>query len=298
MKTTNALTILLVLLCAPLATPQTGSEFPELTGPYVGQKPPGNTPVVFAPGIVSTEAAEHGAPVFAPDGNEIYWYSFPGPVTKMMRRETDRWTAPETVDLGGNPTMSPDGAIIYFVRRNSEGRGIGYCERTDSGWSEKKWFDSLVSSANAGWEIRMTTSGTVYFSAGLVGGSGGVDICRARLVDGKYEAIESLGSAVNSPSDDWGEEGGFVAPDESYLMFSSNRPGGYGGNDLYISFRKKDGAWTQAVNLGEQINNAELQFWPYVSPDGKFLFYISLKNDTSDIYWVSTAFMDELKPKE
>jgi hypothetical protein len=299
MKTVKSVFIVLVFISGTLSFCQTSQkEFPVLKGPYVGQKTPGTTPEIFAPGIVSTSRAEHGAPVFSPDGNEIYWFSWPGPITQMMRLEKGRWTAPETINLGTNPTISPDGNKIFFSRRESGRRGIGYCERTDTGWSEKKWLDPLINNANSGWEIWMTKTGTAYFSSTKVGGSGGSDICKASLVDGKYTNIENLGPDVNSAFGDWGENGGFIAPDESYLIFSSDRPGGFGGNDLYICFRKKGGSWTSAVNMGSNINNAALQLWPYVSPDGKFLFFITHENVTQDIYWVSANIIEELRPKE
>lgn len=280
-----------------LGADQSPAKFPVLKGGYLGQKSPGNTPEMFARGIVSTESTEHGAPVFSPDGKEIYWFSWPGPLTQTMHIEKGRWTNPLIINLGGNPTFSPDGKKIFFGRGESGRRGIGYCERTETGWSEKKWIDSLVDKANSGWEIWLTKSGTVYFSTRIAGGSGGTDICKASLVNGTYVNIENLGPEVNSESDEWGDSGGFVSPDENYLIFSSDRPGGYGGSDLYISFRKKDGTWTKAVNMGGKINNNELQMWPYVSPDGKFLFYISQINGAIDCYWISAKIIEELKPK-
>jgi len=49
------------------------SNFPDLTGPYLGQKPPGLEPEIFAPGIISTELIEHGTVTFSPNGNEVFW---------------------------------------------------------------------------------------------------------------------------------------------------------------------------------------------------------------------------------
>jgi len=59
----------------------------------------------------------------------------------------------------------------------------------------------------------------------------------------------------------------FIAPDESYLVFLS-------GNDLYIAFRDGD-AWSQAHKLGNNVNNGDHNASPYVSPDGKVLYYTS-----------------------
>jgi Tol biopolymer transport system component len=75
----------------------------------------------------------------------------------------------------------------------------------------------------------------------------------------------------------------FIAPDESYLLFTSvDRPGGFGTGDLYISSRMKDGTWTEAKNLGKVFNTNGYDFCPIVSPDGKYFFFSS----KGDIYWV------------
>jgi hypothetical protein len=79
-----------------------GQQFTDLQGDYVGQTPPGDTPVVFAPGIVSTVYMEHSAPTFSPDGNEVFWRVAKGFIStpdllilpKTMKRIGDRWTAP------------------------------------------------------------------------------------------------------------------------------------------------------------------------------------------------------------
>ena len=53
-----------------------GQKFTDLYGGYLGQAPPGDTPVVFARGIVSDTLLQHSAPAFSPDGNEVFWWSF------------------------------------------------------------------------------------------------------------------------------------------------------------------------------------------------------------------------------
>jgi len=98
--------------------------------------------------------------------------------------------------------------------------------------------------------------------------------------------------------------------------------GGYEDSDLYISFRKNDGSWTQTKNMGDKINSNEIEYCPYVSPDGKYLFFTSYRrperafpkglvsyediikmynspqNGFGDIYWVDAKIIEELKPKE
>ena len=85
----------------------------------------------------------------------------------------------------------------------------------------------------------------------------------------------------------------FVAPDESYLIFCSIRDDSFGRGDLYISFKKPNGDWTKAVNMGEEINTENYEYCPFVTKDGKYFLYTS----NQDIYWVSTEIINELKEK-
>jgi hypothetical protein len=116
-----------------------------------------------------------------------------------------------------------------------------------------------------------------------------------------------------------GEGDLFVAPDESYIVLSSGRPGGLGRNDLYISFMKRDGSWTVPANMGGAVNSEEIEYCPFVTPDGKYLFYSSYRrarrgahesprsyedisrmystpgNGLGDIYWIDATIIDSLK---
>jgi hypothetical protein len=76
----NKLFLLLLVFNIPIHS----QEFMVLTGDYLGQTPPGDIPVIFAPGIISSEDQEHGVPAFSPDGKEVFWLSNrpPGPENK------------------------------------------------------------------------------------------------------------------------------------------------------------------------------------------------------------------------
>jgi hypothetical protein len=65
------------------------------------------------------------------------------------------------------------------------------------------------------------------------------------------------------------------------MIFKSNRPGGYGDNDVYISFKKYDGTWTHPKNMGPSFNTQKNENPIDVSPDGKYMFlYLN-----GDMYW-------------
>jgi hypothetical protein len=78
-----------------------------------------------------------------------------------------------------------------------------------------------------------------------------------------------------------------VARDESFIVFGSPHRGGFGGGDLFISFRESDGPWSDPKNLGATINTPGYEFGPYVTNDRRFLFYSSSSDFTRvDIYWI------------
>ena len=76
-----------------------------------------------------------------------------------------------------------------------------------------------------------------------------------------------------------------VSRDESFIIFCSKRADTKGDADLYLSFNK-NGVWTQAINLGPDINSDSYDGWPGISPEGKYLFYISGKSGTLEVYQV------------
>jgi Tol biopolymer transport system component len=103
----------------------------------------------------------------------------------------------------------------------------------------------------------------------------------------------------------------YIAPDESFIIFASNRPNGIseadmflrdGGSqelDLYISYNKGNNTWTTPKNLGKGINTKAWEFGPTLSPDKKYLFFTRRMNfktvEPSKIYWVSAIIIDQLK---
>lgn len=132
----------------------------------------------------------------------------------------------------------------------------------------------------------LTRSGTLYFSSNRPGGLGQSDIYRVRRLAGRWAAPENLGAAVNTPGLEFDP---FVSPDETYLVFASERPGGHGGADLYVTAWKADGTWTTPVNLGPRVNSKFEDYAPMVSPDGRYLFFTSGTPGSDDVYWIAAS---------
>lgn len=91
------------------------------------------------------------------------------------------------------------------------------------------------------------------------------------------------------------EEPDFMAPDKSYILFDLCKSDGVVNSDLYISFRKPDGGWSEAKNLGETINSEFSEWMPYVTPDGKYLFFSRTVKGETDLYWVSADAIKDLR---
>jgi hypothetical protein len=98
------------------------SDFPKLTGPFLGQRPPGMIPEIFSRGIVSTDMYNHCTVSISPDGTEIYWAMAPLDAPRRIycsKIVNGTWTRPEIVDFtrsddGDCPVLSPDGTKLFF----------------------------------------------------------------------------------------------------------------------------------------------------------------------------------------
>jgi hypothetical protein len=277
----------------------------EIRGEYLGQAPPGTAPEIFAVGIVSTNASELNV-TFSPDGNELYFTRrIDNRNTLMtMRRENDVWTSPAIARFSGtysdvDPFITRDGRRLYFSSsRPIDGSGeskdadLWYLERNSEGeWGEPVHPGSPNTVGKDDYYTSLTDDGTLYFSI-FESHAGGGDIYRSRWLDGRFERAERLAGAINSEAN---EHDPFVAPDGSYLIFTSNRPGGHGSADLYISFAAPDGSWMEPVNMGDSINSEGYDFCPLLSQDGKFLFFTRNSGRNGDIYWVDARVIEELR---
>jgi ankyrin repeat protein len=289
------------------------AAFPLLVGPYMGQAPPADEPLLFAPGIVSSNRFEHGTVTFSGDGCEAFWTSsyLPngGGYTRSRiltsKLEGGRWSAPAAAAFSGPmlgddvPHFSPDGERLYFLSTRAfpgvgGGEKLWFVERGESGWSEPHAVRGGPNAMRLHWQFSVASSGNVYFSADAPGGHGSGDLYVSRRVDGAYQEPQNLGSLVNS---EHAEGSPFVAPDESYLLITrSGHPEGLGDGDLCVSFRDADGRWGRPVNLPSPVNSASRDMCPQVTRDGRYLFFNSRRNGGADNYWVSARILEELRP--
>jgi hypothetical protein len=218
-----------------------------LKGPYLGQKPPGVTPEIFAPGLISTELEEFGCS-FTPDGTEFYFTQVD--TSRQKNRMTIMgWSKPEIAPFcedhnEGEPNFSPGGDIVFYGRLlkfedGSRDSRVIIAKRKENGWGKPR---DLMHGMFAS-----TTSDSMIYYTDVSKGHAKGDIYRTRYSHGNYQRPEKLGGTINSPQQDAHP---FVTPEGDLLIFDSNRHGGYGDNDLYI-FRNNDIYWVDARFIEE-----------------------------------------------
>jgi hypothetical protein len=287
-------------------------DFPVLSGPYLDQKPPGMTPEIFAPGIVCTEKNE-GYLVFLDHGRVLVFDRWL-PQTEesnsylVMEMQDGKWTKPRPSNharslYDPDLPIAPDEKILFFASdRSAEGTGesetgwdIWMTQWKDQGFSYSRRLEAPVSSEKRDAWVSLAQNGNLYFMSNRDGGYGRWDIYKAEYEAGGYMNVQNIGHPVNS---EVSEADPAIAPDESYLLFCSLRDSGFGESDLYITFRKQDGSWTTPQNMGAGINTEASEEKPYVTPDGKYLFFSNDAPGNLEIYWVDAKFIEELKPDE
>ena len=274
-------------------------RFDIMKGSYLGMKNPGMAPVLFAPGIVSTPDFNERDITWNKSQTDLYFTRWP--VNGLMnifnmKQENKKWSNPSPVPFStgysfAEACFSPDDQRLYFIsNRPFGGEGpadeweMWYCERTDSGWSPPQWMGKDFTGC---FYPSFANNGLMIFT------DKNNDLLNAQLMDGQFSNIRKFSDSVNTARDEFNA---CIAPDGQYIIFTSNGWGeGYGNNDLYISFRQKDGSWSTPKNMGPKINTFANEYCPSVSRDGKYLFFSSSRLGTEDIYWVSAKVIYNLK---
>jgi hypothetical protein len=267
-------------------------------GPYLGQKPPGTIPMVFAPGFISTEDGTEYSITFSPDGNEVYFSRYTpadGTDTTWVTRQVDgAWTLPVVAEFTSGihdvePFITPDGSRMYFISIRQGGPQsfqIWFMNRGASGWTAPVRLGSPFS-ANSKMYPTVARSGNLYFTEDVSTTSRLFFI--ARRTDGGFETPTPLSATVNA-FESMGHA--FIAADEGFLVFDASPD----GQSLYlhVSFKGSNNDWLPPARLNSDVNAAGNVTCPAISPDGKYLFF----QRSGDIYWVDARVVFDLRPAE
>lgn len=257
---------------------------------YLNEPKPGKIPVLFGSGKVSVDGENTHALAFYPEGSIMIFSRYPEKKSYIMSYTDNQWSNPvEAFFNGKEACFSPYGDKVYYYKEP----GDIYCnEKIEKGWGSSIFMDSRINSSNMEYYPSITYDGTLFFSRGLDWNDS--RIMFSILKNGTYSSPIDIGLPVNNG----GALHAFVAPDKSYMIFNSPRKGSYTKLDLWITFHNGDGSWTDPLNLGKEINsNADAILCPTITPDGKYMFFTKLtfSNNTGNVYWVSTDFIDSFK---
>jgi Tol biopolymer transport system component len=288
--------------------------FPVLKGPYLGQKTPGITPEIFAPGILNNKKMGAFCSVFSADGNEFYFVYYKNEDESrggiaLMRRVNNIWTKPamlhfNSTSIDGDMCLSVNGDMLIFrsyrpLPKVKEVKDYSYLwcvERTGQGWSRAKPLLCGGKPVRTGYPS-ISRDRTLYFSHRRNSRSG---IYRSRLIKGKYSIPEYVTTLFNQ---NFIHGDLFVAPDGSYIVVSGkdrNGKMGYGQLDLYVIFLKSGMAWSDPINMGGSVNTLYGENCPQVSPEGKYFFFNRYNPNLKkgNIYWVSARVIEDLRPRK
>lgn len=248
-------------------------------------------------------------PVIAPDGKTLYFVRKDHPENAGRARRDDIYVSRLQEDGNWGPaanigaplndegfnfvcTVMPDNNSLLlgnrYYRDGSQDEGVSLTTRSDSGWS----FPVHIEIRNIGnlsdlSEYTMSPDGRVVIMSVLRADSiGGRDLfVSMRREDGSWSDPANMGPTINSPFQDITP---FLAADGTTLYFSSDRPGGYGSNDVYMT-RRLDYTWknwSPPRNLGYPINTSGWDAYYTVPANGEFAYFVS----TSSGYGKSDLF--------
>jgi hypothetical protein len=182
------------------------------------------------------------------------------------------------------PSITVDGQTLMFTRQVLNGynqfgmsnsqEDFYVSSHSDSGWTKAiNAGEPLNTKSNEGAQTLSSNGNYMYFTAcERSGGLGSCDIYFAVYINGHWSIPYNLGSPVNTRF--W-ESTPSISSDGNFLIFSSNRPGGFGGKDLWFSIMSKKGKWSDPVNMGKNINTDSDEMSPFIHFDGRTLYFAS-----------------------
>ena len=176
------------------------------------------------------------------------------------------------------PALSADGSTLIFTRSENikgvrnEDFYISYND-TDEWQFANNLGEPINTLKNEGAQCITADGKTLYFTACSRNDSyGRCDIYQSDFVNDKWTNPVNLGPNINTES--W-ESQPAISSDGRQLFFVSNRPGGRGGKDIWVSYKNANGAWMEAKNIGDKINTSKDDISPFLHWDNQTLYFAS-----------------------
>ncbi len=295
----------IIIICICIAGCSNKDIKPE--DKYLGQIPPGDTPKLFMPEIIPVDQYAHCG-IFSPDGTEYYYTTSDTNYThfeiRTVKYKNGKWSEPQTAVFSGKdsdhaPSFSPDGRQLFFSSTrpfpNSKGKEIWQIwkvERQKNSWSnpvrlEIPGIEGYIQSHSS-----VTNNGTIYFHVNPDNRYKEMSLYKSDLVQGTCSPAIKLEGELRS---DLKQITPFIDPNGKYLIFTMyHHKDGFGSGDLFITYRYEQNNWGTPKNLGNKINTKYEESNPFVTADGRYLFFSSRRNTNGivptnmAVYWVST----------
>lgn len=177
------------------------------------------------------------------------------------------------------PVLTADGEQILFTKRDGTGNFdkedifTAYV-KADTSWTTPQSIAQTINSSFNEGTCTVTADGKIliYTSCDAPDSQGSCDLYVAYKINGSWQKPINMGTKVNSRS--WDSQPSLSA-DGRILFFSSNRKGGFGGNDIWFSVRQQDDSWSDARNLGSVVNTDKDEIAPFMFFNNEILFFAS-----------------------
>lgn len=179
------------------------------------------------------------------------------------------------------PTISGDGLIMIYTTQQtynplglSTGENIFMSKMINKQWTPGETFNNYLNTEHNEGMAKFASDERFMYFAGCTrsDSKGGCDIYEMQLSNTNLVQVRPLDGNINS--DGWDSQPS-ISCDGMVMYFSSSREGGYGGADIWRSFRSVDGSWSIAENLGPTINTPGDEESPFIAPDGVTLYFAS-----------------------
>ena len=200
-------------------------------------------------------------------------YANEHPVTDYIFAPKNLGDSINTVNYEYYPSITIDRSKMIFTRRIKD-EDFYESDLKDGIWGKAKLLPGKVNTnLNEGAQnISVDGNMIVFTGCYYPEGEGSCDIYISYKTDNGWTQAENVGPSINTHF--W-ESSPCLSPDKKDLYFSSDRPDGYGGKDIWVSHRNEDGSWGDAQNMGPQINTPGNETCPFMYADNQTLFFSS-----------------------
>ncbi len=179
-----------------------------------------------------------------------------------------------TKNLEYFPYMTPDGKLLAFTRLDGQEENLYLAQKSDTGFAPAVSFGEPINTEENEGAETMNADGTLLFFTGCnrPDGYGSCDIYFSQKLNGKWTSPAGIGKPINAGS--WEAQPGFSS-DGKALYFASNRKGGFGGKDIWVSYLDEQMKWSEPQNLGPDINTSYDDQCPFIHADNQTLYFTS-----------------------